>query len=161
MHKRRQRRTHLAAFASLVGLMAAAACNPAAQNDARSVGTALAGIQATVEPVATRVAGAVARLQPPDLGRLVGTTLGASVEVSIVPPDAANDQVTQATLTGRDGMGAFAKLDEQARRAVAGASLQLARQAYPRAQIDLTVVDGTGNRLLAASYPPDGQPTFQ
>jgi hypothetical protein len=161
MIKPRQRRRHLRALLLVAGVLCVAACSPAASNDVRSAATAFAGVQATVQPVSTRVADALTRLQPTDLGRLIGTTMGATIEVSVTPPGAANDQVTQATLNGTDRTGAFGRLDEQARRSFAGAALQLARQAYPKATITLNVVDSSGARLLAATYPAGGQPAFQ
>jgi hypothetical protein len=161
MNKPRQRRRHVAALIGLAGVLGAAACSQAASNDVRSAATAFAGVQATVQPVGTRVADALSRLQPTDLGRLIGTTMGANVEITIAPPGAPNDQVTQATLNGTDRTGAFGRLDDQARRSFAGAALQLARQAYPKATITLKVVDGAGTSLLAATFPPGGQPEFQ
>jgi hypothetical protein len=161
MNKPRQRRRHLAALIGMAGVLCAAACSQAASNDVRSAATAFAGVQATVQPVSTRVADALSRLQPSDLGRLIGTTMGANVEITLTPPGAPNDQVTQATLDGTDRTGAFGRLDDQARRSFAGAALQLARQAYPQATITLNVVDSSGTSLLAATYPPGGQPAFQ
>jgi hypothetical protein len=142
-----------------------AACTASSDNvaptAASSAATAVAQVQATAEPVATRVAGALTQLAPPDVGRLVGTTMGATIDITTAPPGAPNDQVTQATLSGIDQNGAFGRLDQQARRAFASAGLQLARQAYPRAQLDLTVDDANGGRLLSATYPPGGSPTYQ
>jgi len=161
MNKPRQRRGLCAAVVLAAGVLGAAACSQAASNDVRSAATAFAGVQATAQPVTTRVADALSRLQPTDLGRLIGTSLGATVEISITPPDVPNDQVTEASLNGTDRTGAFGRLDEQARRSFAGAALQLARQAYPKATITLNVVDGAGARLLAATYPAGGQPAFQ
>jgi hypothetical protein len=161
MNKPRQRRGLRAAAIVAAGMLSAAACSPAASNDVRSAATAFAGVQATAQPVATRVADALTRLQPTDLGRLIGTTMGATIEISLSPPDVPNDQVTQATLNGTDRTGAFGRLDDQARRSFAGAALQLARQAYPRATITLNVVDSSGTRLLGATYPPGGEPAFQ
>jgi len=126
-----------------------------------AVATLVANIQATAQPLANRVAGGLSNLPAPDVGRLIGTTMGASMEITTTPPDTPNDQVTEARLNGTDRSGAWGKLDQQARRAFAGAGLQLARQAFPHAQLDLTVVDTSGNQLLSASYPPDGQPSFQ
>lgn len=151
----------MAALIVLTGLLSTAACSAAVQNDARAAATALAGLQATAQPVATEVARQVGGLEPANLGRLIGTVMGATIEISTTPPDVSNDRVTQATLNGTDRSGAFGRLDVQARRSFANAGLQLARQSYPQAQIDLTIVDASGNRLLAVTYPPTGQPTFQ
>jgi hypothetical protein len=161
MHKRRQRDLSVAALIILAGLLSTAACSVAAQDDARAAATALAGIQATAQPVATEVARQVGGLEPANLGRLIGTIMGATIEITTTPPDVPNDSVTQATLNGTDRSGAFGRLDIPARRSFANAGLQLARQSYPQAEIDLTIVDAAGNRLLAVTYPPNGQPTFQ
>jgi hypothetical protein len=161
MNKRRQRR--LAAAMVLV-LVLAGCSQPAPQPVATAVAQAQAtgvSVQATAQPIATRVAGALTQLQPTDVGRLIGTTMGASIEITLTPPNGPNDQVTQATLTGTDRSGAFGRLDKQARVAFANAGFQLARQAYPRAQLDLHIVDTNGTPLLDASYPPGGSPTYQ
>src|SRR4051812_2587977 len=129
MHKRRQRHWCAYALAVSIGLLGAQGCSAAAQNDARSAATAFAGITATAQPMATEVARQVGGLEPANLGRLVGTVMGANFEVSITPPGAPNDRVTQASLNGTDLSGAFGRLDVPARRSFAGAGLQLARQA--------------------------------
>jgi hypothetical protein len=161
MHKRRQRRSGALGLLLAVGLLGAQACNPSVQNDARAAATAVAGIAATAQPVATEVARRVGNLDPDNVGRLVGTVVGANVDIKLEPPNVPNTDVTHATLNGTDRSGAFGRLDVQARRSFAGAGLQLARQSYPNAQIDLTIVDGSGNKLLAVTYPPNGEPTFQ
>ncbi|HET6317286.1 MAG TPA: hypothetical protein VFG86_12570 [Chloroflexota bacterium] len=160
MHKRRQRHLRVAPLTLLIGLLAAA-CSPAAQSDARTAATAVAGLASSAQPVATEVARRVGDLDPSNVGRLIGTVIGANVEITLEPQEVPNDQVTRATVNGIDRSGAFERLDVPARRSFASAGLQLARQSYPRAQIDMTIVDQSGNRLLAVTYPPDGQPAFQ
>jgi|SRR6266508_5077830 len=160
MHKRRQRHLHGAVLTLLIGSFLMA-CSPAAQNDARAAATAVAGLTTSAQPVATEVARRVGDLDPSNVGRLIGTVMGANVDITREPQGVPNEQVTRATLKGTDRSGAFERLDLPARRSFASAGLQLARQSYPQAQIEMTIVDGSGNRLLAVSYPPDGQPMFQ
>ena len=177
MHKRRQRQLHGGLAVLLVGssLAIGAACSQAVQNDARSAATAIASAQATIQPLGTVLAGAQATVQPlatlvgvsaPNLdptnvGNLIGTVIGANVQITLEPQGVPNDRVTRAVLEGTDRSGAFGRLDPQARRSFAGAGLQLARQNYPNAQIEMVIVDQSGDRLLAVSYPANGQPAFQ
>jgi hypothetical protein len=147
-------------------LLVLAACSSTATTTTTTapptaVGPPAANAQATPQSPASRVASGLANLAPTDVGRLIGTTIGASIDISTTPPNVGNADVTQATLNGTDRSGAWGKLDQQARQAFAGAGLELARQAFPHAQLDLMVVDTNGNRLLSASYPPGGQPTYQ
>jgi hypothetical protein len=161
MHKRRQRNLLVTALALVGALLGGEACSTAAQNDARTAATAVAGLVATAQPAATEVARRVGNLDPANVGRLIGTVIGANVDITIEPRGVPNEEVTHATLNGTDRSGAFGRLDTQARRSFASAGLQLARQSYPNAQIDMTILDGSGAPLLAVTYPPNGQPSFQ
>src|SRR4051812_28484687 len=142
MYKRRQR--WCAAALLLLGAGCTAGSSSAAPT---AVATTAATVQATVASGAQgsaqnpggRLGGGLVNLAPADLARLISTTMGAGIEIAATPPNVGNDQVTQATLTGTDRSGAWGRLDQQARQAFAGAGLQLARQAFPNAQIDLVV----------------------
>jgi hypothetical protein len=162
--------------AALLGVLAVAllgaACSSQAQPQPTTPPlTAVAELRATAQPLQTAVSGAagaagalasgVARLQPENVARLVGTTLGVQMTVNVEPANVENTQVQRATFEGTDQSGAFGKLDQPARRSFALAGLQLARQAYSQAQIQLTIVDPSGNRLLAVSQAPGGEATFQ
>ena len=181
MHKRRQRSAWLVTFGVMAGLVAASACGQVVPNSPQSAATAVVGAQATVAAQATtfaipqptlqavgataqalgsRIGSALAQIQPQDVARLIGTTMGATIEITTSPLGVPNDEVKQATLHGKDN-GAFGRLDQQAREAFAGAGLQVARQAFPAAQIDLNIDDASGNRLLTATYPAGGSPSYQ
>ncbi len=168
MIKRRQRSLGLlvAAVWALLAACSSPAGNttttaPTAIATVAAVATSVAKVSATGQALAPGLSNGLTQLAPDNLGRLIGTTIGVSVEVSTTPANVSNDQVTQATLNGTDRSNVWVKLDQQARQAFAGAGLQLARQAYPKAQLEMTVVDTSGNRLLSASYPPGGTPSFQ
>jgi len=137
------------------------ACSQAAQNDARTAATAVAGLSATAQPVASEIARRIGNLDPADVGRRIGTVMGSNVEITLEPSDVPNADVTHAVVHGTDRTGAFGRLDVQARQSFASAGLQLARQSYPNALIDLTIVDGAGSSLVAVTYPPNGPPVFQ
>jgi hypothetical protein len=166
MHKWRQRHAWLATFGVLAALLAATACTQTAPSSAQAVATAVNGAQATIAVQATaqglnsRISSGLAQVQPQDVAKLIGTTMGATFEIATTPSDVPNDQVKQATLRGKDN-GAFGRLDQQARQAFAGAGLQVARQAFPTAQIDMNVDDASGNRLLTVTYPAGGSPSYQ
>jgi hypothetical protein len=166
MHKWRQRHASLATFGILAALLAATACTQSTSGSSQVAATAVVAVQATIAVAATsqglnsRISGGLAQVQPQDVAKLIGTTMGATFEIATTPADVPNDQVKQATLHGKDN-GAFGRLDQQARQAFAGAGLQVARQAFPSAQIDLNVDDASGNRLLTVTYPAGGTPSFQ
>jgi hypothetical protein len=169
----RQRRTAVLA-AMLIAVLGSACGTPqqsqsgapattiaAAQSTVAPAVTAAAVVQSTAAPGATAFAGAFGRLQPENVARLMGTTMGVQMTIDVDPPNVENTQVTRATLNGTDQNGAFGKLDLPARRSFASAGLQLARQAYPQAQLELTIVDPSGTRLIAVTQAPGGEAAFQ
>jgi hypothetical protein len=185
MHKWRQRRALLAMPCVLAGMVTAMACSQGSPNSApansQAAATVVVGAQATIAAQATvlaipqptiqavqattqalgsRIGGALAQIQPQDVAKLIGTTMGATFDIDTSPTGVPNAEVKQATLHGKDN-GAFGRLDQPARQAFAGAGLQVARQAFPAAQIDLNVDDANGNRLLTATYPAGGSPSYQ
>jgi hypothetical protein len=87
--------------------------------------------------------------------------LGVHLDVALTPPDAPADQVTHVALSGTDASGAFAHLDPAGRRAASTAALIAMGQLFPKATIDLAVVDDGGHPLLSASKAPGAEPTIQ
>ena len=106
MHKRRQRGAWLVTFGVMAGLVAATACGQVVPNSPQSAATAVVGAQATVAAQATtfaipqptlqavgataqalgsRIGSALAQIQPQDVARLIGTTMGATMEITTSP----------------------------------------------------------------------------
>ena len=147
MNKRRQRwlaaRLGMTAFvASAMLVLSACGAAATAPTPPTAVATLVANIQATAQPLANRVAGGLSNLPASDVGRLIGTTMGASMEITTTPPDTPNDQVTEAKLNGTDRSGVWGKLDQQARRAFAAKCV-----GYLTRGIGLIIVDIVTNRL--------------
>jgi hypothetical protein len=124
-----------------------------AQTTLPGLQTALPGVQATAQAGATLVSGV---LSDP---RLIDTQLqallaGVTIDATMTPESAANDAVTQVSVTGTDARGTFAQMDPRARQATATGALVLLGQYFPNATIALTVVDGAGEALVAGRKSP-------
>jgi hypothetical protein len=84
---------------------------------------------------------------------------GLSVDLVVTPEGVPNDQVTQVQLRGTDPRGVLATFDAPSRQNAAAAALLLAGQLYPKATIQLSIVDGNGTTLLSGRKVPGGPPS--
>ena len=122
--------------------------------------TALPGVQATAQAGATLVSGVLSDPQAIS-SQLQALLAGVTIEATTTPDGAANDAVSQVSVTGTDTRGTFAQMDARARQATATGALLLLGQYYPNASIALTVVDGTGGSLISGSKSPGQAPLVQ
>lgn len=152
----------LVVFGALAGGTACGANNSleAAQTAVTAAQTVLPGAQATAEAGATLVSNAVTTAQPV-IAMVQGLLQGASVNVSTMPSGAQPADVTQVSIEGTDNQGRLGQLDQQTRQTAARAALVAVSQYYPKATIDLNVVDGSGNTLIGGSVAPGQSPSVQ
>jgi hypothetical protein len=134
---------------------------PPASNALGGAQTSVSGAQ-TVVPAAQGTLQAAATVVSPQVQyvtQILSSILGGGVQLQIEqePPDAANAQVSHLRLRATDATGAFANLDRDGREKTAQAVVLAASQFYPRATVDLLVVDGANRPLLTASRAP-GEP---
>jgi hypothetical protein len=122
--------------------------------------TALPGVQATAQAGATLVSGVLSDPQAIN-AQLQALLAGVTIEAKTTPDGAANDAVTQVSVTGTDTRGTFAQMDARARQATATGAMLLLAQYYPNASIALTVVDGAGGSLLSGTKSPGQSPSVQ
>jgi hypothetical protein len=122
--------------------------------------TALPGVQATAQAGATLVSGVLPDPQA-ITAQLQALLAGVTIDARTTPEGAANDAVSQVSITGTDGRGAFAQLDGRMRQATATAAMLLVGQYYPNAAIALSVVDGAGETLVSGSKSPGQAPSVQ
>jgi hypothetical protein len=122
--------------------------------------TVLPGVQATAQAGATLVGSVLGDSQAIG-GQIQALLAGVTIDIHIVPDGAANEAVTQVSVSGTDTRGSFAQMDPRTRQTAAGAALVLMSQYYPNATISLTVTDGSGGSLLNASKAPGQAPSIQ
>ncbi|MCA1645907.1 MAG: hypothetical protein LC797_10745 [Chloroflexi bacterium] len=132
----------------------------AAQTALPGLQTALPGVQATAQAGATLVSGVLS--DPQFVSTQVQAVLaGVTIDAQTTPDGAANDAITQVTVTGTDVRGTYGQLDSGARQATAGAALTLLGQYYPNATIALKVVDSGGGALITGNKSPGQAPSLQ
>jgi hypothetical protein len=90
-----------------------------------------------------------------------GSLPGTTVDFKVSPENADAASATDVAITATDADGTLGQMDARARQAATYAALLAAAQYYPHARISLTVVDGTGNAVIAATKPAGGQPSVQ
>jgi hypothetical protein len=122
--------------------------------------TALPGVQATAQAGATLVSGVLSDPQAIN-AQLQALLAGVTIEAKTTPDGAANDAVTQLSVTGTDTRGTFGQMDARARQGTATGAMLLLGQYYPNASIALTVVDGSGASLISGTKSPGGAPSVQ
>lgn len=122
--------------------------------------TALPGVQATAQAGATLISGVVS--DPQAINTQVAALLaGVTVDAQMTPEGAANDAVSQVSVTGTDARGTFAQLDPRARQATASAAMLLLGRYYPNAATVLKVVDASGTTLVSGNKSPGQAPSVQ
>jgi hypothetical protein len=131
-----------------------------AQTALPALQTSLPGIQATAQVSATQIAGVFSDPQAINT-QLQVLLAGATIDVKPTPAGAANDAVTELSISAADTRGTLAQMDSSTRQATAGAALLLVGQYYPKATISLTLVDSKGAQLLSGTKAPGGAPAFQ
>ena len=120
-----------------------------AQNSVQAAQTAIVVGQqafATVQPYAFMLQGALA---------------GADVKVTLTPDGALPQDVTDVTIQATDAHGSLAQVDSNAREAAATAALLAASQYFPKATIEVNVLDAQGATLVSGSTAPGQSPTVQ
>jgi hypothetical protein len=132
----------------------------AAQTALPGIQSALPGVQATAEAGATAVAGVLTDAQA-ITGQLQVLLAGANVEIKTMPAGAANDAITDVTISGTDARGALAQLDSGARQAAVSAAMTVVAQYYPKATITITVRDTAGAPLVSGTKALGQAPAFQ
>jgi hypothetical protein len=86
---------------------------------------------------------------------------GVTIDAKMSPDGAANDAVTQISVTGTDARGTFAQMDPRGRQATTMGALLLVGQYYPNAAVSLTVLDGSGATLASGTKAPGQAPSIQ
>jgi hypothetical protein len=171
----------LGAGAIAFGLLAAGACTPVsptasatpaptaaapaqgalsgAQTAVSGAQTAVPAAQGTIQAAATAAANVAASPEFQYVTQVLMSILGGGVQVQMEqePPNVPNTQVTNVRLRATDGSGAFAGLTSEGREKTAQAVLLAASQFYPRATVDLLIVDGSNRTLMTGSRAP-GEP---
>ena len=122
--------------------------------------TSLPGVQATAQAGATLISGVLSDPQAIN-AQLQALLAGVTIDARMTPDGAANDAVTQVSVTGTDGRGTFAQMDARARQATTMGALLLVGQYYPNATVSLTVVDGGGGTLASGTKEPGQVPSVQ
>jgi hypothetical protein len=124
-------------------------CGCQAQNSVQAAQTAIVVGQqafATVQPYAAILQGALA---------------GADLKVKLTPEGVLPQDVTDVSIQGTDAQGNLAQVDSSTREAAATAALLAASQYFPKATIELTVLDAQGATLVSGSTAPGQSPSVQ
>jgi hypothetical protein len=122
--------------------------------------TALPGVQATAQAGATLISSVLS--DPLAINaQLQALLAGVTIDAHATPDGAANEAVSQVSVTGTDARGTFAQLDPLSRQATTTGALMLIGQYYPNALVTLTVVDGAGGKLASGSKTPGQAPSLQ
>lgn len=122
--------------------------------------TSLPGVQATAQAGATLISGVLSDPQAIN-AQLQALLAGVTIDATMTPHGAANDAITQVSVTGTDARGTFALMDGRARQATTTGALLLLSQYYPNAMVSLTVVDGGGATLASGTKAPGQAPSVQ
>ena len=133
---------------------------PGFQTALPGIQTALPGVQATAQAGATLVSSVLSDPQAISV-QLQALLAGVTIQARMTPDGAANDAVTQVSVTGTDTRGTFAQMDPRARQATTTGAMLVLGQYYPNASIALTVVDGAGGSLISGSMSPGQAPAIQ
>jgi len=155
----------LGALLTLGVLVGATACEAnnsveAAQTAVVVAQTVVPGAQATVQAGATIVGNAVSVAQPVFLA-VQGLLQGVSLNITTAPAGADSSSVTDVSIQGTDNQGRLAQIDVQTRQTAASAALVAVSQYYPRANVALKIVDGSGVTLVSGSLAPGQSPSVQ
>jgi hypothetical protein len=131
-------------------------CGCQAQSSVEAAQTAIVAGQTAV------VAGqsALATVQPYAL-MLQGALAGANLDVKTAPDGALPQDITDVTIQATDAHGSLAQVDAHTRQAAVSAALVAASQYFPKATIQLTLVDPSGNTLVTGSLAPGEPPSVQ
>ncbi len=128
-----------------------------AQTALPGIQTSLPGVQATAQAGATLISSVLA--DPLAINAQLQALLsGVTIDAKMSPDGAANDAVTQISVTGTDARGTFAQMDPRGRQATTLGALLLVGQYYPNATVSLTVLDGSGGTLASGSKAPGQAP---
>ena len=121
--------------------------------------TSLPGVQATAQAGATLISSVLS--DPLAINaQLQALLAGVTIDAKTTPDGAANDAVSQVSVTGTDARGTFAQMDARARGATTMGALLLVGQYYPNATVSLTVLDGSGGTLASGSKAPGQGPVI-
>jgi hypothetical protein len=132
----------------------------AAQTALPGIQTSLPGVQATAQAGATLISSVLS--DPLAINaQLQALLAGVTIDAKMSPDGAANDAVTQISVTGTDARGTFAQMDPRGRQATTMGALLLVGQYYPNAMVSLTVLDGSGGTLASGSKAPGQAPSIQ
>lgn len=144
----------LVALGTLLVLGPLSGCQ--AQSSVQAAQTAIVAGQTAI------VAGqsALATVQPYAV-MLRGALAGANVDVKLTPDGALPQDVTWVTIKATDAQGNLAQVDARTRQAAASTALAAASQFFPKATIELDVVDASGTSLVSGSMAPGLQPSVQ
>ncbi len=134
-------------MAAAVCLFLLTACQ--AQNSVQAAQTAIVVGQqalATAQPYMSIVQGALA---------------GADLKVKTTPDGALPPDITDVSIQATDAQGNLTQVDPSTRQAAATAALLAASQYFPKATIELAVLDAQGTTLVSGSVAPGQSPSVQ
>ncbi len=80
-------------------------------------------------------------------------------DVQQSPAIAAPEAATRVSIKGTDPSTGFVKLDRPTKQAAGNAALAAAATLFPKATIELNVLDDAGKQILAGVKQPLGQPS--
>jgi hypothetical protein len=92
---------------------------------------------------------------------LQGALAGANLDVKTTPEGALPQDITDVAIRATDAQGNLAQVDGQTRQTAVTAALLAASQYFPKATIELTLVDASGSALVSGSVAPGQSPTVQ